>query len=260
MTTSTLLTGGAGFDFEDGVAAIYLTALLMEGGVLGLGQFTTTQVALQRAASGAALDDVIVSGIDVNGGAGPLHLQVKSTLQVGDGASNTDFREVIARSWATIWGPGFTQGRDRVGAAVGSIGQSRLKGLQRLHQVALQSGTPDDFWTRFDAVANQETRGIRDACVAVLQQHDSAGATPERLWRFFQHFIVLVFEVQSDEAKDAHYAIERLRSALKPAASTQAADLWRKLLSVAKKVGDAGGSINRVGLLERLAAEFALEA
>ena len=77
----------------------------MEGGVLGLGQFATTQVARQCAASGAPVHDVIISGIDVNGGAGTLHLQVKSTLHVGDGASNTDFREVLSRSWATIWGP-----------------------------------------------------------------------------------------------------------------------------------------------------------
>ena len=33
------------------MAAIYLTALLLESGVLGLGQFTASQVALQRASS-----------------------------------------------------------------------------------------------------------------------------------------------------------------------------------------------------------------
>ncbi len=57
MTTSPLLTGGAGFDFEDSVAAVYLTALLLESGVLGLGQFTASRVALQRPSSGAPLDD-----------------------------------------------------------------------------------------------------------------------------------------------------------------------------------------------------------
>ena len=38
MTTSPLLTGGAGFDFEDSMAVVYLTALLLESGVLGLGE------------------------------------------------------------------------------------------------------------------------------------------------------------------------------------------------------------------------------
>jgi hypothetical protein len=260
MTTSTLLTGGAGFDFEDDVAAIYLSALLMEGGVLGLGQFTTSQVALQRASSGAPLDDVIVSGFDIHGLSGTIHLQVKSTFQIGDGASNTDFRESVTRAWSTVWMSGFNLGRDRVGAAVGSIGQARLKAVQRLRQVAVESASSEDFWARFDVVANQETRGVRDSFVSVLRQHDSAATTPERLWRFFQHFVVLLLEVQNDEAKDAHYAIERLRLALKPDASDRAVDLWRKLTRIAKDVGDAGGSINRAGLVERLAPEFPLEA
>ena len=38
MTTSPLLTGGAGFDFEDSMAIVYLTALLLESDVLGLGE------------------------------------------------------------------------------------------------------------------------------------------------------------------------------------------------------------------------------
>jgi hypothetical protein len=38
MTTNPLLTGGAGFDFEDSMAVVYLTAPLLESGVLGLGE------------------------------------------------------------------------------------------------------------------------------------------------------------------------------------------------------------------------------
>src|SRR4051794_37399552 len=103
MTASTLLTGGAGFEFEDKVAATYLVALLMEGGVWGLGQFTATQVALQRAASGAPLDDVIVDGADMNGDTGRLHLQAKSTLHIGSGETNTDFHDVLSKAWKTLW-------------------------------------------------------------------------------------------------------------------------------------------------------------
>ena len=259
MATSTLLTGGAGFDFEDGVAAIYLTALLLEGGVQGLGQFTAMQIALQRAASGAPLDDVIVTGADVAGNSGTLHLQVKSTLHIGDGQSNTDFREVITKAWRTVWGTGYQIGRDRVGAAVGSIGQTRLKALRRLQQVAFESATAEDFWLRFAAVTNKETVGVRDVFANVLREFDPTGADDNHLWRFFQHFIVLQFDIKGDPAKDLYDAVERLRSTLRPAASGQAADLWRKLVDIAKDVGDTGGSIGRTGLLERLTAEFQLE-
>ena len=257
---SPLLTGGAGFDFEDGVAAIYLAALLLEGGVLGLGQYTVTQVALQRASSGAPLDDVIVTGMDVNGQEGTLHLQAKSTLHIGEGPTNTDFRDVLTKAWATIKATSFKQGRDRVGAAVGSIAQTRQKALRRMQQVAIESATAADFWTRFDAVTNQETRTVRNAFVSVIKEIDPAAADDERLWTFFKHFVVLSFDVQDTESKDAYYAIEHLKSALESTASDQGADLWRKLIDIAKDTGDAGGSIGRPGLLERLAPEFHLES
>jgi hypothetical protein len=260
MSTSPLLTGGAGFDFEDGVAAIYLTALLLEGGVLGLGQYTAAQVALQRASSGAPLDDVIITGADANGKDATLHLQAKSTLHIGEGPTNTDFRDVLTKAWATFKLATFKQGRDRLGAAVGSIAQTRQKALRRLQRVASESATAADFWARFDAVTNQETRTIRNAFATVLKEIDPAGADNEQLWTFFRHFIVLPFDVQESESKDAYYAIEHLKSALQSTASDQAADLWRKLISIAKDVGDAGGSIGRTGLLERLGSEFHLES
>lgn len=258
--TSPLLTGGAGFDFEDGVAAIYLTALLLESGVLGLGQFTVSQVALQRASSGAPLDDVIVTGIDVNSDSATLHLQVKSTIHIGDGPTNTDFRDIIAKAWATFRGAVFKEGRDLVGAAVASISQTRLKGLHRIQTVAFNSATADDFWGRFDSVTNQDARNIRDSFVTILREIDPSSCDRNRLWRFFQHFVVLQFDIHDAGGKDVFYAVEQLKSALKPNAIAQAPDLWRKLIEVAKGVGDAGGSVDRGGLLQQLTPEFPLEA
>lgn len=89
---------------RDAVAAVYLSGLLLESGVLGLGQYTVSTVALQRASSGAPLDDVIISGTDAAGESATLHLQVKSTLHIGDGPTNTDFREIVSKAWATVRG------------------------------------------------------------------------------------------------------------------------------------------------------------
>jgi hypothetical protein len=258
--TSPLLTGGAGFDFEDAVAAVYLAGLLLESGVLGLGQFTVSRVALQRASSGAPLDDVIVTGVGATRETATLHLQVKSTLQIGDSPTNTDFRDVVTKAWATLRGGDFKEGRDRVGAGVGSISQKRLKALRRIQEIAFNSATADDFWNRFDGVTNQEARNIRDSIVTVLKEIDPTQADSQRVWRFFQHFVVLQFDLHETDGKDAFFAVEQLKSALKPEAAGQATHLWRKLVEVAKNVGDAGGSVDRKGLLERLTPEFPLEA
>ena len=80
------------------------------------------------------------------------------------------------------------------------------------------------------------------------------------MWLFFRQFVVLHFDIHDTDGKDAFYTVEHLKSALKPNASEQAANLWRKLIAVAKDVGDAGGSIDRRGLLERVNHEFPLEA
>src|SRR5579872_1087505 len=257
--TSPLLTGGAGFDFEDGVAAVYLSGLLLESGVLGLGQFTVSRVALQRASSGAPLDDVIVSGLAARGEAATLHLQIKSTLQIGEGPTNTDFRDVITKAWATVRGDAFKERRDRVGAGVGSISQKRLKALRRIQEIAFNSATANDFWDRFEGVTNQEARNIRDSIVTILKEIDPVQTNHQGLWHFFQHFVVLQFDLHEADGKDAFYAVERLKLALKPNATDQAPNLWRKLIAVAKDVGDSGGSIDRRGLLERLTPEFPLE-
>jgi len=260
MTTSPLLTGGAGFDFEDSVAAVYLTALLLESGVLGLGQYTVSQVALQRAASEAPLDDLIVTGSNAHGEYGTLHLQVKSTLHIGDGTSNTDFRDVLNKAWSTFQSTSFRVARDRVGAAVGSISQARFRAVRRLQELAFNSATSEDFWSRFDSVTNEDTRTVRTAFVTVLRQIDPIGTNDQRLWRFFQHFTILQFDLHSNDGKDYFYAVEQLKLALKPVAVARAADLWRKLIDVARDVGDAGGSVDRPSLLHRLSPEFLLEA
>ena len=54
------LTGGAGFTFEDGVAAIYATALLAETTAPGLPGKIVKQVSVQQGSIGHPLDDVIV--------------------------------------------------------------------------------------------------------------------------------------------------------------------------------------------------------
>jgi len=58
---STELTGGEGFTYEDTVVAYYLTALVYEDAAAGLTGHVV-RVAVQQAAAGDPLDDLIVDG------------------------------------------------------------------------------------------------------------------------------------------------------------------------------------------------------
>lgn len=61
-------TGGAGVHFESRAAAYYLSSLLVEGAVRGLGNAVAKEVRLQRRYEGQPLDDVIIKGTYRRGG------------------------------------------------------------------------------------------------------------------------------------------------------------------------------------------------
>jgi hypothetical protein len=101
-------------------------------------------------------------------------------------------------------------------------------------------------------VANAKTKEIRDVFSAVLRDIDPTNVNDEALWRFVKHFITLEFDVMGEGAHHVHDNVERLRAALQPDQANRALDLWHHLVQIAKGLGDAGGSIDRSGLVSRL--------
>jgi hypothetical protein len=96
------LAGGAGFTFEDTVAGSYLAALLQQGYAPGVESRLVTRVALQQRDFGEALDDIIVDFRSEAGEPARLSLQVKRSLTISRARTNSDFRDIIRDSWATL--------------------------------------------------------------------------------------------------------------------------------------------------------------
>jgi hypothetical protein len=86
QATSTELTGGAGFTFEDLVVAYYLAALLREERALGQSGIVSS-VAVQQG-SAHPMDDLIVE-FDEDGTTRTLGLQIKRHVRITAAASNT---------------------------------------------------------------------------------------------------------------------------------------------------------------------------
>ncbi len=99
QATSTELTGGTGFTYEDTVVAYYLAALLREERVAGLNGIVKT-VAVQQAGHGYPMDDIIIE-LDDDGSQRRLNLQVKRKIQISASATNNDFRDILSRAVAT---------------------------------------------------------------------------------------------------------------------------------------------------------------
>src|SRR5258708_2777738 len=129
MIQSPEISGGGGFSFEDAPVAIYLGALLGEEAAPGLEGRAITRVAVQQAAFGEPLDDLIIDGRAPDDSLARLSLQVKRELTISGAVSNTDFREIITHAWATLAKPDFRQNVDRVGAVTGTVSEGTRRAL-----------------------------------------------------------------------------------------------------------------------------------
>jgi hypothetical protein len=133
------LAGGAGFTFEDLVTASYLAALLQQGYAPGVESRSVTRVALQQRDIGEPLDDIVIDFQSVAGEPARLSLQVKRSLSISSARTNTNFRDIIRDSWATLSKPDLI---DRYGAAVGDVASDKARDLRALCELARASFKP----------------------------------------------------------------------------------------------------------------------
>ncbi len=180
---STELTGGEGFTYEDTVVAYYLTALLHEDAAAGLTGHVV-RVAVQQAAAGDPLDDLIVDG-ELDGAPRRLSLQVKRQLTISAAVSNTDFRELIANSLKTRAQADFRVGVDGYGFIARTVADERLNSFQRIVRRAQASPTGADFLTRFQigGEASQADIDLRDELLQLIQPADADVEVD-----FYRHF------------------------------------------------------------------------
>jgi hypothetical protein len=184
QSTSTELTGGAGFTYEDKVVAYYLAALL-RGEKAMLQHGSVSSVAVQQAGHGQPMDDLVVEFRDTDGPR-MLGLQVKSTITVSGAATNKDFRDVLNRARETRQAPGFQGDRDAYGYIVENVAEAGHRSLNRLINWAVSSPTPADFDRRFaeGGAAAAAERALRDELALLI-----GASSAEDEWNFYGQFV-----------------------------------------------------------------------
>lgn len=188
QSTSTELTGGAGFTYEDKVVAYYLAALLRSEKAM-LQHGTVSSVAVQQAGHGQPMDDLVVEFRHPDGPR-MLGLQVKTTITVSGSASNKDFRDILNRALETRKTPGFQVDRDAYGYVVENVAEAGHRSLNRLIDWAESSPTPADFDRRFaeGGAAAARERALRDELAPLI----GAGIVEEE-WNFYRQFVAARF-------------------------------------------------------------------
>src|SRR6266540_375862 len=243
MPQSPELAGGDGFTFEGDVAALYLTSLLAEAYAPGIDDRTVVRVSVQQRDFGEPLDDVIVDFEDVAKNPARLSLQVKRSLTLSKAATNTDYRDVIRDSWATLRKPDFRISVDRYGAAVGTITSTKERAFKTLCDWARESLTAAHFEARFAdrGSASADIRAVKNDVVALLNEIKGEPCTHEEVHQFLAHFVLIRFDFLRGGATDHPETMNRIRDCLAPAEAAKAPLVWSFLVQLARaSVGKSG--------------------
>src|SRR5262249_31684612 len=253
-------TGGAGVHFESRVAAYYLSSLLVEGAVRGLGNAVAKEIRLQRRYEGQPLDDVIVIGVYPTG---PVTLSLQVKRQLAFSSKNDLFKEVLDQCWKTFTTPSFRYDRDRFGAALSVYSSKVDDHYQTVLSWARHSASAEDFFYRVGQ-PGLSSEASRDFVAAIKEGlREVCGSEPPNtdLWSFLKHLVILHFDFEQEEgSRDYLHALERIAFALRPEDREKPEALWRALVDKADKTKPTAGSIDQAALRAEVGKEFQLEA
>lgn len=253
--TSSELTGGAGFTYEDAVAAHYLAAMISGTTAAALDGRVVQRVAQQQADFGEPLDDVIVDATSLaDGTVMRLALQVKRSLTISEAETNRDFREVIQRSWQTLQKPDFREHVDRVGAVTASVAEETSRAFATVCEWARASDTTAAFMQRFVDGGNASAthRAVAEA-VRVVAQDVGSPLSDDQLHRLFSHLVLIRFDFLHAGSTHEAEAVVSLQRALVPGQVARAADLWDLLRQLARDGAGRSAVHTRASLVRALA-------
>ncbi len=253
--TSPELTGGAGFTYEDAVAAHYLAAMVCGTTAEALDRRVVQRVAQQQSDFREPLDDVIIDAASLaDGTVMRLSLQVKRSLTISAARNNSDFREVIQHSWQTLQKPDFREHMDRVGAVTGSVTQEKYRAFATVCEWARASDTTAAFMQRFveGGSASATHRAVVEA-VRKVPQDIGAQLSDDQLYRLFSHLVLIQFDfLHAGSTREAE-AIVSLQRALAPGEAECAGNLWDLLRQFARDGAGRSAVHTRATLVRALA-------
>lgn len=253
--TSPELTGGAGFSYEDAVTAQYLAAMVGGTTAAALYGRVVQRIAQQQADFGEPLDDVIVDAASLaDGTVMRLSLQVKRSLTISGADSNSDFREVIQRSWQTLQKLDFREHVDRVGVVAGSVAEETSRAFATACEWARASDTTASFMHRFDDDGNASAihRAVVEA-VRMIALNTGAPLSDDQLYRLFSHLVLIRFDFLHAGSTHEAEAIVSLQRALVPGQVARANDLWDLLRQFARNGAGSSAVHTRASLVRALA-------
>lgn len=264
QAASVSLTGGAGFNYEDRVAARFLIDMLSGVAPLGAEFGYITRIDWQVRDSGRLLDDLaitMVSGADEH----VAELSIKSHRQVTGSGFPANFVAAAWEEWLHTRSTVFANDRDLLILITGEISnevqenwstlirQVRATTAQRfLSRIARPD---DDQGSQFSETARAIFESLH--CPTSLQSSEATTAQAATV-ELLRRVRLLHFDFESTPSREEAYAIADCRRALSAADESDEHRLWETLVSLAAEQRRAGGTIDLPTLLSKLRPTFPL--
>lgn len=243
--TSTELTGGSGFTYEDTVVAYYLVALLREDHA-ALQSGVVRSVAVQQAGHGYPMDDLIIEAGDLDECV-TLGLQVKTGFAIS--SKDPLFKDIIARALETRASPKFKPERDRFGFAAEHLAVEGLRTLERLINWALSSPDAKHFEDRFaeHASAAKNERTMRDDLKTIIKPANSIEE-----WQFYRHLVASRFDGLSPQGLTRTDLTNRLQELVASSDDEQGTLIFDRLCTLVRQGAGTARKWTRESLLAEL--------
>ena len=253
------LTGGAGFTFEDNVAAVYAVALLCETTGPGVPGRIVRRLMLQQGSLEHPLDDIVIVADGSDGVVLQASLQVKRSLVISAAPSNEPFRETVQRAYATIMRVTFQRDIDRVGAVTGEIADGSKRSFETLCEWARSASDVPAFvkMLRTEGVAGEKQTHF-ETVRSILADEVPEPELDQATHQLLSHFVLMRFDMLHEGSVTEAQTVASLASHLEPNDQPRADDLWRRLLALIRVSEGRAAALDRKTLVARLNGAFRL--
>ena len=248
------VTGGAGFGYEDEVAAYFLAHFLAGRPPLDPGLGTVLAVDFQVRESGWLLDDLLVTCQPGDGSERRLAISAKRRRQVTRKGFPDQFVRDVWEQWLCTISSVFVRGRDLLGLATGELADPVESAWGELLTQA-RATSPGRLQSRLqsEGQCSAVQQGLYNSLhcpqdLAKQARLDPAAADPAEI---LPHVRLLHLDFRSPSSRDRAEAIQLCQGRLVTGSLADATKLWSDLVAFAAGMRQVGGTIDAAVLLTR---------
>lgn len=196
---SPLLTGGAGYNFENKVQSLFLLQMLTDSKAVCLDDCSIKKIIFQARRNGIYTDDLVVIGENTEGETISLLIQIKETFSV---RRNSTFDSVINSAWHDFKNTNvFCFGRDKIVVATGPL--SIIDISRQIFEIARCSNTYEEFEKKLSIsklFSDNHRKKYKIIKESIKKANDNTDPDNQDLFDFIRSVYIIGFDLDVRES------------------------------------------------------------